>query len=135
MLDAVRELTVDGLAPTYDEIAAHLGLRSRGQVAGHLAALRRKGRIEYGRQSRSIRLIEDDQPVESEIAAASTLRLRAVIEDAADAMAAKIGQHGAADILARVLAKHRELARQEATGAKREVGKPHRYTRKPIATT
>jgi len=122
VLDAVRTLTVEGLAPTYGEIAAHLGLRSRGQIAGHLQALRKKGRVEFGRQSRSIRIVEDGQPSDEEIKTASTLRLRAVIEDAAEVLAGRLGQAGAADILARVLAKHRGLARDEAAGLKAEPG-------------
>ena len=127
VIDAIRELTVDGLAPTYDEIAAHLGLRSRGQVAGHLAGLRKKGRIEYGRQSRSIRIIEDGQP--TEFAQASADRLRGVIEEATEALAAQIGRAQAADILAKVLGNQRAMVRTQAE--QREAGHPHRFQRKP----
>ena len=131
VLEAIRVLTVDGMAPTYDEIAAHLGLRSRGQIAGHVYGLRNKGRIEVGRQSRSIKIIEDGQPTDAEIAAASAIRLGAIIEDAADALAAQIGQTGAADMVARVLAKHRALARQGAqpSDPERKAAGPHRYRR------
>jgi SOS-response transcriptional repressor LexA len=131
VLDAVRELMVDGLAPTYDEIAAHLGLRSRGQIAGHLYALRRKGRIEFGRQSRSIRIIEDDQPSEAEIRTASAVRLRGVIEEAADALADQIGQVATVDILALVLENRRKLARIENGGAPSSPRRqPNRFSRK-----
>jgi SOS-response transcriptional repressor LexA len=133
VLDAVRELTAGGLAPTYDEIAARLGLRSRGQVAGHVHALRKKGRIEAGRQSRSIRIIDDGQPTDEVIASASAIRLRAVIEDAADVLAVQLGQSGAADILAKVLSKHRALAKAEIrpTDPDKKPPNPHRFARKP----
>lgn len=111
VLDAIRALTVDGLAPTYDEIAAHLGRRSRGPIAGHVHALHRKGHIEVGRQSRSIRIIEDGQPTDAEIATASATRLRGVIEDATEALAARVGHGAAADILALILENRRKLAR------------------------
>jgi SOS-response transcriptional repressor LexA len=111
MLDAIRYLTVDGVAPTYDELAQHLGMKSRGHVSAQLVSLRDKGRITFARKARSIRIIEDDQPTEAALEAASATRLRGVIEQAAEALAAQVGQTGAADILARVLEKHRALAK------------------------
>jgi SOS-response transcriptional repressor LexA len=111
MLDAIRELTVDGLAPTYDELAVHLGMKSRGHVSQLLVILRDKGRITFEHKARSIRIIDDGQPTEAELGTASAVRLRGVIEEAAEALAAWIGQTGTADILARVLEKHRTLAR------------------------
>jgi len=128
MLGAIKDLTVDGLAPTYDELAAHLGMRSRGHVSALLVILRDKGRIIFERKARSIRIIEDGQP--SEFATASAVRLRGVIEEAAEALAAQIGRAEAADVLALVLANQRVLVRKE--GQKHEPGRSHRFGRKPV---
>ncbi|MGZ3272448.1 MAG: LexA family protein [Caulobacteraceae bacterium] len=126
VLDAIRELTVDGLAPTYDELAAHLGITSRGHVSRHLVILRDKGRITFERRARSIRIIEDGQPAELETASAE--RLRGVIEEAAEALSAQVGRKAAADILSLVLANQRARAKREAQP--REPGRPHRFKRK-----
>jgi SOS-response transcriptional repressor LexA len=129
MFDAIRKLTVDGVAPTYEELAAHLGIRSRGHIASQLASLRNKGWIEFGRQARSIRIIDDGQPTELE--GASTVRLRAVIEDAADALAAQVGHVKTANILSLVLANRRKLANEELGGAPSKPRRqPHRFQRK-----
>jgi DNA-binding transcriptional ArsR family regulator len=101
------------VAPTYDELAKHLGMKSRGHVSAQLVILRDKGRITFEHKARSIRIIEDDQPTETELAKASAIRLRGVIEEATEALAAQIGQTEAADVLALVLEKHRALARKE----------------------
>jgi SOS-response transcriptional repressor LexA len=128
MVDAIRELTVDGVAPTYEELADRLRIRSKGHIASQLASLKDKGWVDYGRRARSIRIIVDDQPSAADIEAASTVRLRGIIEDAAEALAAQIGHAGAIDILSKVLANRRAMARAEAAGAK--PGSPHRFSRK-----
>jgi SOS-response transcriptional repressor LexA len=129
MLDAIKALTVDGVAPTYDELAAHLGMRSRGHVSQQLVILRDKGRITFEHKARSIRIIDDGQPTELE--GASTVRLRAVIEDAADALAAQVGHVETANILSLILANRRKLAKEELGGkpsSPRRQG--HRFQRK-----
>jgi SOS-response transcriptional repressor LexA len=128
MVDAIRELTVDGIAPTYEELAAHLGIRSKGHIASQLASLKDKGWVDYGRRARSIRILEQEQPPAAEIEKASAVRLRGVIEDAADALAAQIGHAGAIDILSKILANRRAMAKAEAQGG--TTGRPHRYSRK-----
>lgn len=127
MYEAIKALTVDGLAPTYDELAQHLGIKSRGHVSGHLNILRDKGWITFEHKARSIRIIDDGQP--TEFAQASTDRLRGVIEEATEALAAQIGRTEAADILAKVLGNQRAMVRTEAD--QREPGHPHRFTPKP----
>lgn len=43
MLDAIRDLTVDGVSPTYEELRVHLGLASKAGVNRMIEALKRLG--------------------------------------------------------------------------------------------
>jgi repressor LexA len=53
-------INVHGFSPTVREIASHYGWTTNG-VAGHLKALRRKGRITWQEgQSRTIRVVRGD---------------------------------------------------------------------------
>lgn len=58
-LDAIRRLTVNGVPPSYDELAAELGLSGRSQVHYTLHRLKERGLVdfEYGR-TRSLRVVE-----------------------------------------------------------------------------
>lgn len=129
VLDAIRALTVEGVAPTYDEIAERVGMRSRGHVSAQLVILRNKGRIAFEHKARSIRIIEDGQPAEPEIETASPARLRAVIEDAVEALAVQIGHAKVADILALVLENRRRLARIESGAPSSPRRQPQRSVR------
>ena len=53
------------------------------------------------------------------------MRLRSVIEEAGEALAAQIGQAGAANVLALILEQRRTRARKE-----RPTPRPHRFHRK-----
>lgn len=44
-LDAIRDLTVDGVSPSYDEIKDRLGLASKGTVHALIQALMKDGWI------------------------------------------------------------------------------------------
>lgn len=45
VLDAIKALTVDGVCPSVEEIRAHCGLVSKGQVFNRLKALEAQGVI------------------------------------------------------------------------------------------
>lgn len=110
MLQAIKDLTVNGVSPSYDELAARCGTRSRGGVFAQLNRLRDKGRITWdpGR-ARSIEVL--DEPLKP--AEASPERLRGYIEDAAETLAALIGPTETADFLRKLKNKHQWVARQQ----------------------
>ena len=112
--------------PPKGSLAAYLGLRSRGHVAGQLASLNKKGWIDYGRQARSIRIIADRAPKQLETP--STERLRGMIEEAVEELARQIGRPKAADVLASVLSNQRAPVKREAE--QRKPGRPHRFSPK-----
>jgi len=58
-LAVIARLTAGGVGPSYDEIAAALGLASKSGVARLIAALERDGLVARGAGARSIRLIAD----------------------------------------------------------------------------
>lgn len=59
-LDAIRELTLDGVPPTVRELANHLGIASSSQVQELLCALRDRRVIGWTpRRARSLYIIED----------------------------------------------------------------------------
>jgi repressor LexA len=60
----VAHFKAHGYAPTFEEIAAHLGIRSRNAVNDHLDGLERKGFIQRTpMKSRAIRILrEEEQP-------------------------------------------------------------------------
>ena len=115
VLEAIKALTVDGLAPTYQELAAHLGMKSRGQVAQRLNGLRNKGRIRFTKAPRSITIVEHGLPTELETA--SAFRLQGAIEDAAEALAMQIGRSAVARLLVQLAASQRMLRDAEAQRA------------------
>lgn len=61
VLDAIIGLTTQlGRSPTYKEIAAEVGLKSKGAVVARVARLKSKGYVTYTpRQAYSIRVLED----------------------------------------------------------------------------
>ncbi len=63
----------NGYSPSFEEIAAGLGLRSLATVHKHLQTLEKKGHIRRGyNQSRSLEIIALPQPVEQEVARHAT---------------------------------------------------------------
>lgn len=84
MLRAIKDLSADGVSPSYDELAARCGLTGRGQVSALLNILRRKGRVTWEpNRARTIQVVDDSF---TQVAAdLSPLRLRGVIEEAAEA--------------------------------------------------
>lgn len=75
-LAALRKLTVDGVPPTYDQVARELGIVSRSGVHARLTALREAGlvRWEPSRQG-SLRITDDPW---SDLAKLSTSDLKAL---------------------------------------------------------
>ncbi|MFQ6617845.1 MAG: transcriptional repressor LexA [Fidelibacterota bacterium] len=69
VLDFLEDwLDSEGYAPSYEEIAAHFGYRSKGTVYKHINNLMLKGVIKKGwNRSRSIELIKDEQPAAVEL--------------------------------------------------------------------
>lgn len=60
MKAAIIKLTVNGRAPTYEELRTEVGLASRSGVHRLLAALRERGHVEYlDARARSIRVIQE----------------------------------------------------------------------------
>lgn len=45
MLDAIRDLTVDGVSPTYEQLRVHLGIASKSGVNRMIVALERLGHV------------------------------------------------------------------------------------------
>lgn len=69
LLSHIRRMTVDDVPPSFNELAAAMGLKSRGGIHRHLACLRERGAIDYiyGR-ARSIVVLDeaaDDLPQRS----------------------------------------------------------------------
>lgn len=57
-LNLIRALTVDGVAPSYDAIAAGLGLKSKSGVHRLIESLERQGRVVRDpRRARSLRIV------------------------------------------------------------------------------
>jgi SOS-response transcriptional repressor LexA len=57
-LRAIRDLTHDGIAPTYDELRQALGLASKSGVYRLLRGLSRRGMIDFlPNQARSVRIL------------------------------------------------------------------------------
>jgi SOS-response transcriptional repressor LexA len=58
VVEAIRRLTVDGVAPSYSELCADLDIPSKGNLQQILARLRERGVVEWmhGR-ARSLRLV------------------------------------------------------------------------------
>ncbi len=59
-VDAIRRLTVDGVPPTYDELAADLGFKSRSAAFRIVKLLQERGLVTThgGGTKRSIKLVE-----------------------------------------------------------------------------
>jgi len=54
MLDAIRDLTVDGVSPTYEQLRIKLGIASKSGVCRMVDALERQGyvrRVAFARQT------------------------------------------------------------------------------------
>lgn len=111
VLDALKALAADGRHPTFVDLTERLGMSNRAHISSHLVSLRMKGRIAFGRKLSSIRIIDNDGPVEPQ-ACPSDL-LRDLIDDAAEALADQIGRAGAADVLVFVLANQRAKAKEK----------------------
>ena len=119
ILDALKTLTEHGGQPTFDELAQRIGISSRGRISADLVSLRRKGRIAFGRKLSSIKVI--DEGLRNRPESPSSEALQKVIEEAADALCAQIGQVGAAHILERILARQRAKAHEEKPRQNRQV--------------
>lgn len=60
-LAVIRDLTVDGVPPSYTQIQIALGLASKSGVHSLLSQLRERGKLDWDHaRPRSIRLVEDD---------------------------------------------------------------------------
>jgi len=80
-LQAIRDLTKDGVSPTVREIMEHTGVASPRNVHDTLVLLKERGVIDWmRRRSRSIRIVE--RPSRAELARLSSEDLRAVGQDA-----------------------------------------------------
>lgn len=60
-MGAIRRLTVNGVAPSYDELQADMGLASKSNVHRILTSLRARGLVEWEPcAGRSLRVVEED---------------------------------------------------------------------------
>lgn len=60
MLAAIRDHTVDGVPPNYDQLASAMGWVSRGNVVRILALMRADGLVDWERgRTRSLRILTD----------------------------------------------------------------------------
>jgi SOS-response transcriptional repressor LexA len=113
VLTAIRDLTVDGMSPTLEDLAARVGLKSRGNVHNHLVSLRKKGRITWDdNKAQSIRIIEDGTP--TELTPMTTDRKKALVAEVAAALALDIGASAAADHVTLIAKRLRKQALREA---------------------
>lgn len=65
-LDAIRDLSRGGVAPSYAELGAALGLKSRGNVHALLHRMRERGLVEFEEgRARSIRIIGELEGLQS----------------------------------------------------------------------
>lgn len=59
-LDAIRRLTVDGVPPSYEELAAELGIASKSNVTRLIHQLRRDGFVTFNaHRARSVEIVGD----------------------------------------------------------------------------
>lgn len=58
---AIRKLTAEGVPPSYDELAAEMGLAAKSNIHRIVRSLHKRGLLEFdpGHQ-RSLRLVEED---------------------------------------------------------------------------
>lgn len=64
---AIRELTVDGVAPTYKQILQHTGIKSGGSLCATIDRLVRQGvLVREAYRSRSLRIVEGPSREEME---------------------------------------------------------------------
>lgn len=59
MLAAIRDLTRSGVAPSYRELAAHLGMKSISHVYDRLRLLREAGLVHFTAKRRSLIVLGD----------------------------------------------------------------------------
>jgi hypothetical protein len=62
MLDTIRRLTVDGVAPSYRQIAAAMGLKTVSGVCNALKRMRDSGLVHFTSEHRSLVIIGDCIP-------------------------------------------------------------------------
>lgn len=67
-LRAIEDLTVGGMSPSYDEIAARLGITSKGEVCRLVGALEQRGRIRrHRKRSRALEVMSAVVPGQSKV--------------------------------------------------------------------
>lgn len=89
MLAALRELTVDGVAPNYAELSERMGWKSKSSVVRVLHRLRDQGVIEWDpSRKRSLRILADG-PTRTAMTLWSDAELNRVMIDCADILAAR----------------------------------------------
>lgn len=59
-IQAIRDLTIDGVGPSHEELRVRVGLMSKANIHRLVWALKARGHVEIGTGSRSIRLVEED---------------------------------------------------------------------------
>lgn len=57
ILSAIRTLTRGGVPPSYDELCAELGMRSKGGLHGCLVVMRDRGLVTFTARARSLRVL------------------------------------------------------------------------------
>jgi len=78
MLDAIRDLTVDGVSPTYEQLRVHLGIASKSGVNRMIVALERLGRVRRIKGCRrTVEIIAPLSPVGSTVSIADRICRRA----------------------------------------------------------
>ncbi len=100
-LQAIRDLTFDGVPPTVAELSAHLGLNVSG-AHRLLSALRLRGKVDWRKgEARSLYIVED-QVSPMVISRLSNEALRRTLAIAAGELAQRMGGGQAQDVLLRI---------------------------------
>lgn len=114
-LDAIRRLTVDGVPPTYNEIAADIGLASKSGINRLVVGLRERGLVAFldGHRHRTLAVI-GDHVSSSVLHTLSSEELRTIVAHCAGILAQRDGVPETAIILHRIADR---LPRQRARAA------------------
>lgn len=101
MLDAIRDLTRNGVAPSYRELATHLGMKSISHVYDRLRLLKREGLVHFTPQRRSL-IILGDVVSPAALNALDDSALHRTLGLAAGIVASRRGDFEAATMLRRI---------------------------------
>lgn len=62
---AIEDLTVDGVAPSYEELAAALGMKGKGHLSALLTSMRERGLVDWlPRRARTIHVLAQPSDLE-----------------------------------------------------------------------